>query len=134
MKEPMWKVVQAHPSAAVFPGEEGEAMSGMQHRAVGAVREWNEVLGEEAIYALVSHGDVIKAILADAMGMHLDQFQRISVDPCSISIIRYTTTRPFIVRTNDTGVDLTMLMAKGKKARGRKPGKSSDAILGGGAG
>lgn len=137
-KEPMWQVVQAHPSAAVFPGAAGESMASMQHRAVGAIRDWNTELGEHAIYAVVSHGDVIKAILADALGMHLDQFQRIQVDPCSISAIRYTTTRPFVIRMNDSGGDLTGLQPKvekpGKKKRGSARRGSSDAVIGGGAG
>lgn len=130
-KEPMWSVVQAHPSAAVFPGPEGESLAQMQHRAVGAVRDWNARLGEEAIYVAVSHGDVIKAIIADALGVHLDQFQRISVDPCSVSVIRYTKLRPFVLRTNDTGGDLSSLVpAKGTKKRRR----TSDAAVGGGSG
>ncbi len=81
-KDPLWKVVQAHPSAMTFPGEGGEAMRDMQTRAVDAVREWNQRHGPDAVYVVVSHGDVIKAVLADALGMHLDQFQRIEVDPC----------------------------------------------------
>ena len=52
---------------------------------------------------ICSHGDVIKAILADALGMHLDAFQRIVVAPASISVIRYTPLRPFVERVNDTG-------------------------------
>ena len=128
-KDPMWKVVQSHPSAAVFPG--GEAMSSMQHRAVTAVREWNTRLGPEAVYAVVSHGDVIKACLADALGMHLDQFQRIAVDPCSVSVVSYSPLRPFIVRTNDGGGDLSWLAAKPK---GRRRRASGDAAVGGGAG
>lgn len=135
-KEPMWKVVQAHPSAAVFPGAEGEAMANMQHRAVTAVREWNERLGPEAVYAVVSHGDVIKAILADALGMHLDQFQRIRVDPCSVSVIDYTPLRPFVARTNDVGGSLAGLVPpprKGRKA-GARARRTSDAVVGGGAG
>jgi probable phosphomutase (TIGR03848 family) len=130
-KEPMWSVVQAHPSAAVFPGPEGEAMAAMQHRAVAAVRHWNAELGDDAIYVAVSHGDVIKAILADALGVHLDQFQRISVDPCSVSVIRYTSLRPFVLKTNDNGGDLSSLIPK-KGTKRRK--KSSDAAVGGGAG
>lgn len=133
-KDPMWQVVQAHPSAAVFPGANGESMATMQHRAVRAIREWNERLGENAIYAVVSHGDVIKAILADALGMHLDQFQRIQVDPCSISVIRYTATRPFVLRTNDSGADLSNLRAPAKKAGKKSKRGSSDAVIGGGAG
>jgi probable phosphomutase (TIGR03848 family) len=130
-KDPMWKVVQAHPSAAVFPGDEGESMAAMQHRAVTAVREWNSTLGSDAIYAVVSHGDVIKAILADALGMHLDQFQRLRVDPCSVSVVDYTPLRPFVERTNDTGGSLTAL-ARPAKRRRRKT--TSDAVVGGGAG
>ncbi|MFM8896298.1 MAG: MSMEG_4193 family putative phosphomutase [Actinomycetales bacterium] len=131
-KEPMWKVVQGHPSAAVFPGEGGESMIAMQHRAVSAVREWNDRLGETAVYAVVSHGDVIKAILADALGMHLDQFQRISVDPCSVSVVSYTAMRPFVVRMNDLGSDLSHLGATPKKRRSGI--RASDAAGGGGSG
>src|SRR4051812_4786003 len=76
-KDPLWKVVQAHPSAATFPG--GEALRETQARAVGAVRRINERLRADATWITVSHGDVIKAILADALGMHLDLFQRIHV-------------------------------------------------------
>jgi len=135
-KEPLWKVVQAHPSAAVFPGDEGESMADMSARAVGAVREWNARLSEggaDPTYVVVSHGDVIKAITADALGMHLDAFQRLQVDPCSVTVIRYTDLRPFVLRTNDTGGDLSGLVPPPKaKRRSRKA--SSDAVVGGGAG
>lgn len=129
-KDPMWQVVQSHPSAAVFP--DGESMATMQHRAVTAVREWNARLGDDAVYAVVSHGDVIKACLADALGMHLDQFQRIMVDPCSVSVVSYSPLRPFIVRTNDTGGDLSWLARPKPRRRGRKA--AADAVVGGGAG
>jgi probable phosphomutase (TIGR03848 family) len=131
-KDPMWKVVQAHPSAAVFPGPGGESMAAMQHRAVTAVREWNERLGADALYVVVSHGDVIKAILADALGMHLDQFQRLRVDPCSVSVVDYTPLRPFVSRTNDTGGSLASLVPPAP--RRRRSRRTSDAEVGGGAG
>ena len=67
---------------------------------------------------------MIKAILADALGMHLDQFQRIVVDPASISVVSYTETRPFVVRVNDTGGDLTGLLPP---KRDRRPGARSAA-------
>ena len=132
-KDPLWKVVQSHPSAMTFPGEGGESMRGMQDRAVDAVREWNGRLGEDAVYAVVSHGDVIKAVLADALGMHLDQFQRLVVDPGSVSVITYTPLRPFVVRCNDVGGDLGFLVPR-KKRTGRRKAASSDAVVGGGAG
>jgi probable phosphoglycerate mutase len=80
-KDPLWATVQAHPSAVTFP--DGEALRDTQARAVAAVRDWNNRLGDETTYAIVSHADVIKSILADALGLHLDQFQRIVVGPAS---------------------------------------------------
>jgi len=133
LKEPMWKVVQQHPSAAVFPGPEGEPLAHTQARAVAAVREWNATLGPDAVWLACTHGDVIKAILADAYGMHLDSFQRIVADPASISVVNYTDTRPFVLRVNDTGGDVSGLIPP--KKRGRRSRKaSSDAVVGGGAG
>lgn len=128
-KEPLWQTVQAHPSAVTFPG--GEAMTQMSARAVQAVRDWNEQLGADSCYALVSHGDIIKAIVADALGMHLDMFQRIQIDPCSVTVIRYTPLRPFVLRINDTDSAVGTLIPA-RRARGRRGG--SDAQLGGGAG
>ena len=133
-KDPLWKVVQAHPSGAVFPGPEGESMRAMQQRGVDAVRDWNARLGADATYVVVSHGDVIKAIVADALGMHLDEFQRIVVDPASVSVVTYTPLRPFVVRVNDTGGDLSALVPPKKKSRSRRGSATSDAVVGGGAG
>ncbi len=131
-KESLWKVVQQHPSAAVFPGPDGEGLAQTQARAVAAVRSWNATLGPDAVWLACSHGDVIKAILADALGLHLDQFQRIVVDPASVSVVTYTETRPFVLRVNDTGGDVSALIPPPPKRRRRKA--SSDAVVGGGAG
>jgi probable phosphoglycerate mutase len=134
-KEPLWQVVQAHPSAAVFPG--GEAMADVQSRAVRAVRDWNERLGEKATYLVCSHGDVIKAIVADALGLHLDQFQRITADPASVTVIRYTPLRPFLVRANDVGGDMANLVPPSEAPDHKDEGENisrSDAAVGGGAG
>jgi probable phosphoglycerate mutase len=129
-KDPLWKVVQEHPSAAVFPG--GEALRDVQNRAVTAVREWDAQVGEQQTWLACSHGDVIKAVVADALGLHLDLFQRLVVDPCSVTVIRYTATRPFVVRLNDSTTPLAQLLAPPPaKARRRR---SSDAAVGGGAG
>ncbi len=131
-KEPLWRVVQAHPSAVRFPG--GESMLGMQDRAVGAVRDWNERLGREAVYVICSHGDVIKSILADSLGMHLDMCQRIQVDPCSLSVIRYTPLRPFVLRMNDIAGDVSGLKRPSSQAPGASARHEEEAQVGGGAG
>jgi len=84
------------------------------------------------VYVVVSHGDVIKAVLADALGMHLDQFQRLVVDPASVSVVTYTPLRPFVVRANDVGGDLGFLRPRTRRTRRRKA--ASDADIGGGTG
>ncbi|MCQ4210679.1 MULTISPECIES: histidine phosphatase family protein [Streptomyces] len=126
--EPLMQVVQQHPTAAAFPG--GESMRQMQHRAAEAVREWNARVerehGADAVYVMCSHGDIIKSLVADAIGLHLDLFQRISVEPCSITAIRYTRLRPFLVRLGDTG-DFASLAPRAEPA-------GPDAPVGGGAG
>jgi probable phosphomutase (TIGR03848 family) len=127
-KDPIWKTVQSQPSAARFPG--GESLAEVSARAVATVREWDARLGPDDVWVACSHGDVIKAILADALGLHLDQFQRIAVDPCSVSVVRYTATRPYVLRSNDIGGDLSAF-APPKRARRRRP---QDAAVGGGAG
>jgi probable phosphomutase (TIGR03848 family) len=127
-RDPLWRAVQAHPSAVRFPGADGEAMADVQHRAVRAIRDWNARLGPGAVYLICSHGDVIKSVIADCLGMHLDLFQRVSVDPCSLSVIRYTPLRPFLLRMNDTGGSVAGLI------RPARAGQDSAAVIGGGAG
>ena len=84
-KEDLWKVVQSQPSAAAFPG--GESLAAMQARSVSAVRRLDAAFeaehGPGAVWVAVTHGDIIKSVLADALGMHLDLFQRINVNPAS---------------------------------------------------
>jgi probable phosphomutase (TIGR03848 family) len=125
--EKLWSVVQTQPSAAVFPG--GESLAAMQARAVAAIRAHDAAVeaehGPGAVWVAVSHGDVIKSILADALGMHLDLFQRIGVGPASVSIVRYGANRPDVVSTNTDSGDLSWL-------RGTPP--AADAAVGGGAG
>lgn len=136
-KEKLWSTVQTQPSAVRFPG--GESMTEMSARAIEAVRSWDRRLGEEhgpdAVWAAVSHGDVIKAVLADALGVHLDGFQRILVDPASVSIIRYTAHRPYVVTMNSATTDLAQLFAvPAKKPRSRRRTPPEDAPVGGGLG
>jgi probable phosphoglycerate mutase len=133
-REPLWRVVQAHPSAVTFPGPEGETLPDIQRRAVAAIRDWNARLGPDAVYLICSHADVIKAILADSLGLHLDLYQRIQIDPCSLSVIRYTPLRPFVERMNDTGGSVKALIRSDKTTARTAAMRSGDAPVGGGAG
>lgn len=128
VQEPLWSVVQQQPSAAVFP--EGEGLAQVQARAVAAVRDHDRRLriehGGDALWVACTHGDVIKAVVADALGAHLDSFQRITADPASISVIRYTEVRPFVVHVNHTGAQLASALAAPPPAVA-----NGDAVVGG---
>jgi probable phosphomutase (TIGR03848 family) len=144
-KEPLWAVVQAHPSAAVFPG--GEGLAQVQARAVSAVRDHDRRLAEEhggpdkkdVLWLACTHGDVIKSVIADAYSIHLDGFQRVTADPASVSVVRYTPLRPFVLHVNHTGARLSAALRAAPPptteantgANGDRPAQSSDAVVGG---
>ena len=136
VKEPLWGVVQQQPSAAVFPG--GEGLAAVQARAVAAVREHDRGLaaeyGGDALWIACTHGDVIKAVLADALGSHLDSFQRINADPASVSVIRYTPLRPFVIHVNHTGTTLNSALSADPAASQEGGVPAGDGLVGGSAG
>lgn len=133
--EPLWRVVQDQPSAVRFPEHEtyaAESMLEMRHRAVATIRRHDAAVAEQhgphALWAAVTHGDVIKAVLAEAAGSHFDHFQRFRADPASVSVVHYTDRRPFLVGANDTGSDLARLVPP---AQPEVP--EGDAPIGGGS-
>ena len=132
-KEKLWKSVQGQPSRVGFPG--GETLPEMQARTVAAVRRRDADLeaehGPGAVWVAVSHGDPLKAVLADALGMHLDLFQRLHVDPGSVSIVHYADSHPYVLAVNSQEGDLSWLAPRPR--RGRR-GAPREAAVGGGAG
>lgn len=143
-QEPLWQDIQQHPSTVTFPPHDdfrAESMLAMQERAVQAIIRWDARIeaehGPGAVWVAVSHGDVIKALVAHSLGSPLDRFQRIMIDPASVSIVRHATERPFVLRVNDTGsdpVDLHGLSQSLTRAAEHDDASSDDAALGGGAG
>lgn len=117
-----WKTVQESPSRMYFP--DGEGIAAMQSRAMQTVHELAK-LSDSKVGVIVSHGDVIKSIVASALGMHLDEFQRIIIDPASVSIIEYSSIKPRLVLLNDTRAVVTDLLLAPKRSKN---------LLGGGAG
>jgi len=106
-KLPEWTTVQKHPSGFRFP--RGESFPEMQARITGTLAELAGQHPGETIVA-VSHADCIKAVMAQALGVHLDTFQRIVISPCSISSYVHTLSGPIVLTVNSTGDDLTSLV------------------------
>lgn len=105
-KLPEWRTVQRNPSGFRFPG--GESFTEMQTRMGSAIESIRSAHPGQTVVA-VSHADPIKAAVAQAMGMHLDLFQRIVISPCSVSAILYTADGPVVLAVNSTG-DLRSLV------------------------
>jgi len=101
----LWPIVLQRPDEMIFPN--GESMNDMASRASSAAREWDAKLttehGEKVVWAAVSHGDIIKAICADAMGLPLRKFQSLLIEPASVSVIHYSESGSSVSKLNDTG-------------------------------
>jgi probable phosphomutase (TIGR03848 family) len=115
-KEPLWKVVQATPSAARFPG--GESIFEMQARAVLAIERLREGHPGQTV-AVCSHADVIKALACHYLGMHLDLVQRVVVSPASVTAIAFGPV-PYLVRLNDVGGNGDLAPPKRTRRRRRE--------------
>ena len=118
-KDELWKAIQSRPSTVRFPG--GESFSEMSLRANQAVMA--KAMGKSRIL-IVSHGDVIKSIVAFHLGLALDLFQRISIDPASITTIRLPNSQ--VIQVNST--------AHLQKGTSGVKGKRDRFTLGGGQG
>lgn len=105
-KLPEWQTVQKFPSGFRFPN--GESFTEMQGRIVGCLDRMRAEHPGGVVVA-VSHADPIKAAVAQAMGTHLDLFQRIVISTCSVTAISYGTTGPVVLTVNSTGGSLAAL-------------------------
>ncbi len=107
MKLPEWNTVQRAPSTFRFPG--GESFTEMQGRMVSTIDRLRAAHPGGTIVC-VSHADPIKALVAQAVGTHLDLFQRIVISTCSISVVGYGGGGPIVLAVNSTGGPLTELV------------------------
>ncbi len=112
--EPLWQTVRNAPHEVIFPA--GESMQAMSDRAISAVlnldQKLTEIHGDEFIWAAISHGDIIKAIIAHALGLELAKFQRIYVEPASVSVLRIKGDDTGVLKVNDTGDGWVQSLAK----------------------
>jgi probable phosphomutase (TIGR03848 family) len=132
-KDPLWSTVQDDPAAARFPEDDtyaAEGLADMAERVVAAVRRHDaavrEAHGDNALWVAVTHGDLVKAVLADATGAGLPRFQRYTADPASVSAVRYGGRHTFLLAANDLAPDLA-------RYRPSEP-PPADAVVGGGSG
>lgn len=116
-KKPSWPTVVRYPSGFRFPG--GESMREMNERMVSAARELVALHPGQSL-VVVSHSDPIKTIVADALGLHLDLFQRVVIGPASVSAISYGDGSPFVMLVNWTGASSHLpQVQRGKADKGK---------------
>ena len=125
-RDKAWKVVQNTPSAMYFPG--GEGLLDVQARAMRAFNSATNTPGKGA-KLLVSHGDVIKSIVASVLGTHLDHFQKIVIDPASLTVLDFNGVDYRVLTLNNTTAPIAAFL---KEESSKK--KSVSALLGGGSG
>ena len=118
----LWKTVQNHPSQMVFP--QGESLLEMQSRAVASFHRVENLKGKLP-RLIVSHGDVIKSIVAHALGMHLDQFQRLVIEPASMTVIETHDGQCRLISFNDQKSMMGQAKASGSFAVGGSTGNNA---------
>ena len=121
-REKLWKIVQESPSRVFFP--DGEGMANMQARAIESMHLALSSTGTGAV-VMVSHGDVIKALVAANLGMRLDDFQRIIIDPASVTVFDFSSKTPRLLLLNDSHTNIGDLGITSTKKR---------LLVGGGSG
>ncbi len=104
-KGKLWARLQTWPSDVHFPG--GESLRETQARAVAAIERLRAEHPKQNV-AVVSHGDWIRLSVAHYLGVHIDLYRRINVDPASVSALLFFELMPVVQTVNETG-DLTML-------------------------
>lgn len=120
-REKMWKEIQNRPSSVQFP--EGERMRSMQRRALSSVANALEEK-RNGTHLFVSHGDVLKAIVASLLKMKLDDFQSLVIDPASVTVIDFDGAKSRLLAFNDSHSPVAPMAAMEK---------STQALLGGGS-
>ena len=124
-RDKAWKVVQNTPSAMYFPG--GEGLLDVQARAMRALNSAANTPGRGA-KLLVSHGDVIKSIVASVLGTHLDHFQKIVIDPASLTVLDFNGVDYRVLTLNSTTAPISAFLNEKVSKKG------VTALLGGGSG
>lgn len=132
-KEPLWKSVQKSPSTVTFP--EGESFQAMFKRVSIGLDSIIDKLAENDNVIVVSHGDIIKLAIAKILGLPIDNFQKLVIDPASISIVKVENSedkehsrRTALISMNESGTSLSKLL-ENKELAGLGGGKGD----GGGA-
>lgn len=115
----LWKIVQEHPSQMVFP--QGESLMEMQSRAIASFHRVNALKGKHP-RLIVSHGDVIKSIVAHVLGMHLDEFQRLVIEPASMTVIETQNGISRLISFNDQKSVISGKESEGSFALGGSTG------------
>jgi probable phosphoglycerate mutase len=99
-KHERWPGVQFYPSGTRFPN--GETLGEAQMRMVQALDGLRERHPKQTI-AVFSHADIIKLAIAYYIGMHIDLFQRLIINPCSLTALSFQPMGPRLLAFNDTG-------------------------------
>lgn len=81
----LWKEVQEHPSEFCFP--DGETFIEAQERIAETLQSLSTKYSEKDMVVCVGHSDVIRLGVAFFLGMPLDVFQRLRIDPASVTVL-----------------------------------------------
>jgi probable phosphoglycerate mutase len=118
----LWDTVQRNPSRFHFPG--GESFVEAEARILDELERIVKRHPRGRV-AIGTHADLVRMLIAHYTGAHLDQFQRVLIDPASVSVVHLGDGVPRILLVNDTGTLQRFAPARagrGSAGRGRNGG------------
>lgn len=104
-KDPLWDLLHSEPSKTRFPG--GESIPEVAQRIIDFVTRKAAPAG---LHVFVTHADPIMMAIGHAAGAPVDAYQRIDVEPCSLSVLLVKGDRTGVVAVNvpPTGAAATL--------------------------
>jgi probable phosphomutase (TIGR03848 family) len=112
----LWNTVQRNPSRFRFPS--GESFVDAEARVLDEIERIRSRHPRGRV-AIGTHGDLVRMLVSHYAGAHLDEFQRVTADPASVSVVHLGDGVPRILLVNDTGsLDRFRGSGRARKLRG----------------
>ncbi len=106
--EKLWSDVQHNPAEVIFP--KGEKFVDVWNRVADFYRQIRDLANDGGNYIVVSHGDIIKFLIANVLNIRFEHFQALIVEPASISIAQFADARARLVQFNRSTQEIDALV------------------------
>lgn len=106
--QPLWDLVQNSPREVTFPS--GESLLDVWERTKSFYSSLREFSDQEINVVVVSHGDIIKFLIAQIVDLEMNKFQNLVIEPASVSIARFEKDSSRLIQSNRTDISIASIL------------------------